>query len=54
MNQADRQVLLVIPHELTLEVLTECERVTGIETVARGELARGEDPVAVFERHKRL
>jgi 4-hydroxy-4-methyl-2-oxoglutarate aldolase len=50
----DADGVMVIPHELTLEVLAECERVTGIETVARGEFARGEDPVAVFERHKRL
>jgi 4-hydroxy-4-methyl-2-oxoglutarate aldolase len=46
--------LLVIPKELTMPVLTECERIVGIENDARAEFARGEDPVAVFERHKRL
>ena len=45
---------IVIPKELTLTVLEECERVMGIEDVARSEFARGDDPVAVFERHKRL
>jgi regulator of RNase E activity RraA len=46
--------LLVIPKELTMPVLTECERIVGIENDARAEFARGEDPVAVFEKHKRL
>lgn len=45
---------LVVPQEITLEVLVECERVMGIEDCARVEFARGDDPVAVFERHKRL
>lgn len=44
----------VIPKELTLKVLLECERVSGIEDVARVEFARGDDPVEIFERHKRL
>ncbi len=45
---------LVIPKSLTMEVLVECERVMGIEDCARAEFARGEDPVEVFKRHKRL
>ena len=39
---------------LSLQVLTDCERVIGIEDRARLEFARGDDPVEVFERHKRL
>jgi len=50
----DADGVIVIPRELTLPVLEECERVMGIEETARGEFARGDDPVAVFERHKRL
>lgn len=46
--------VMVIPKDVTLTVLEECERVMGIEDVARVEFARGDDPVAVFERHKRL
>jgi regulator of RNase E activity RraA len=46
--------VLVIPKELIMDVLVECERIVGIEDQAREEFARGEDPVAVFERHKRL
>jgi regulator of RNase E activity RraA len=50
----DYDGVLVIPKALTAEVLTECERVMGIEDLARVEFARGDDPVEVFERHKRL
>jgi regulator of RNase E activity RraA len=50
----DLDGVMVIPKDLTMAVLEECERVMGIEDVARGEFARGDDPVAVFERHKRL
>jgi len=50
----DLDGVMVIPKALTLTVLEECERVMGIEDVARVEFARGDDPVAVFERHKRL
>jgi regulator of RNase E activity RraA len=46
--------VIVVPKDLTMPVLEECERVMGIEDHARVEFARGEDPVAVFERHKRL
>jgi len=45
---------LVIPKHLTLQVLTECERISGIEDKARQEFARGDDPVEVFKRHERL
>lgn len=50
----DLDGVMVIPRDLTITVLEECERVMGIEDVARQEFARGDDPVAVFERHKRL
>ncbi len=50
----DYDGVLVIPKDLTMEVLVECERVMRIEDCARVEFARGEDPVEVFERHKRL
>ena len=50
----DYDGVLVVPKDLTMEVLLECERVMGIEDCAREEFARGEDPVRVFERHKRL
>ncbi len=50
----DYDGVLVIPKSLTLDVLVECERVMGIEDCAREEFARGEDPVKVFERYKRL
>jgi regulator of RNase E activity RraA len=46
--------VMVIPKELTMQVLVECERIIGIEDNARVEFARGDDPVEVFERHKRL
>jgi 4-hydroxy-4-methyl-2-oxoglutarate aldolase len=45
---------LVIPKEKTIEALEEFERIIGIEDIARGEFARGDNPVEVFERHKRL
>lgn len=50
----DYDGVLVIPKDLTISVLEECERVMGVEDVARVEFARGDDPVEVFERHKRL
>jgi regulator of RNase E activity RraA len=46
--------VMVVPKDLTIQVLEECERVMGIEDDARIEFARGDDPVEVFERHKRL
>lgn len=50
----DLDGVVVIPKHLVMQVLLECERVVGIEDIARSEFARGDDPVAVFERHKRL
>jgi 4-hydroxy-4-methyl-2-oxoglutarate aldolase len=50
----DYDGVLVIPKELTEQVLLECERISGIEDDARVEFARGEDPVEVFQRHARL
>lgn len=50
----DLDGVVVIPRDLTIPVLEECERIIGIEDTAREEFARGDDPVAVFERHKRL
>ncbi|HVH70459.1 MAG TPA: RraA family protein, partial [Candidatus Dormibacteraeota bacterium] len=46
--------VLVIPKNQTLEVLLECERIAGLENKAREEFARGDDPVEVFRRYKRL
>ncbi len=46
--------VLVIPQELTLQVLTECERIVSLENSARADFARGDDPVEVFQRYKRL
>lgn len=45
---------LIIPKDLVRKVLLECERIAGIEDAARGDFKRGEDPVEVFKRHKRL
>ena len=45
---------LIIPKTLILPVLTEAERIAGIEDAARGDFQRGEDPVEVFKRHRRL
>lgn len=50
----DYDGVLVIPKDLTEPALVECERIIGIEDDARVEFARGEDPVEVFQRHKRL
>lgn len=50
----DLDGVIVIPKHLTMEVLEECERIIGIEDVARVEFERGDNPVEVFERHKRL
>jgi len=46
--------VLVIPKDLTLEVLLECERIKGLESQARADFARGDDPVDVFQRYKRF
>lgn len=50
----DLDGVLVIPKHLTLRVLTECERVSGMEDEARVEFERGDDPVEVFQRHRRM
>ena len=50
----DLDGVMIVPKDLIMTVLEECERVMGIEDLAREDFARGEDPVAVFERHKRL
>lgn len=50
----DYDGVIVIPKELIETVLVECERVSGIEDLARVDFARGEDPLEVFQRHKRL
>lgn len=50
----DLDGVLVIPRDLTFQVLIECERIAGIESSARAEFARGDDPVEVFQRHRRL
>ena len=46
--------VIVIPKELTLKVLEECERIKGLEDLARRDFARGDDPVEVFQRYKRF
>jgi len=46
--------VLVIPKDLTLQVLEECERIKGLEDQARHDFARGDDPVEVFQRYKRF
>ena len=46
--------VLVVPKELTLEVLLECERIQGLENQAREDFARGDDPFEVFQRYKRF
>lgn len=45
---------LVIPKNLTLKVLEECERIKADEDKARVDFARGDDPLQVFERYNRL
>jgi regulator of RNase E activity RraA len=50
----DLDGVLVIPQNLTTAVLTEAERIAGIENVAREEFKTGADPVEVFKKHRRL
>lgn len=45
---------IVVPKDLILPVLVECERIKGLEDLARVDVARGDDPVEVFERYKRF
>jgi regulator of RNase E activity RraA len=46
--------VIVVPKDLTLPVLVEAERIVGIEDAARVDFKRGDDPVEVFKRHRRL
>lgn len=46
--------VLVIPKALTISVLLEAERIAGIEDEARVDFKKGDDPVEVFKRHRRL
>ncbi len=46
--------VMVIPKELTMPVLLEAERVSGVEDAARVDFKRGDDPVEVFKKHRRL
>jgi 4-hydroxy-4-methyl-2-oxoglutarate aldolase len=46
--------VIVIPKDLILPVLEECERIQGLEDQARVDFARGDDPVEVFQRYKRF
>jgi regulator of RNase E activity RraA len=46
--------VIVIPKELILPVLQQCERIKGLEDQARHDFARGDDPVEVFQRYKRF
>jgi 4-hydroxy-4-methyl-2-oxoglutarate aldolase len=50
----DLDGVLIIPKDLTHRVLTECERIKDLEDRARIDFARGDDPVEVFKRYKRL
>ncbi|MFN8449110.1 MAG: RraA family protein [Anaerolineae bacterium] len=43
--------VVVVPRHLTLTILEACEDHLGIEKVAMGELATGEDVVEVFKRY---
>jgi 4-hydroxy-4-methyl-2-oxoglutarate aldolase len=46
--------VVVVPKDLILPVLHECERVKSLEDQARNDFARGDDPVEVFQRYKRF
>jgi 4-hydroxy-4-methyl-2-oxoglutarate aldolase len=46
--------VIVIPKDLILPVLEQCERIKGLEDQARVDFARGDDPVEVFQRYKRF
>lgn len=51
---AEEDGAIVIPKDLTLKVLEQCERIKGLENLARHDFARGDDPVEVFLRYKRF
>jgi regulator of RNase E activity RraA len=46
--------VMVVPKDLIIPVLLEAERIAGIEDAARVDFKKGEDPVEVFKRHRRL
>lgn len=46
--------VIVVPKELTMPVLLEAERIAGIEDAARVDFKNGNDPVEVFNKHRRL
>jgi regulator of RNase E activity RraA len=46
--------VIVVPKDLILPVLEECERIKGLEDRARHDFARGDDPVEVFQRYQRF
>jgi regulator of RNase E activity RraA len=46
--------VIVVPKDLIMPVLLEAERIAGIEDAARVDFKKGEDPVEVFKRHRRL
>lgn len=46
--------VLVIPKDLTLQVLQQCELLRELEDRARLDFARGDNPVEVFQRYKRI
>jgi 4-hydroxy-4-methyl-2-oxoglutarate aldolase len=46
--------VIVIPKELTIRVLEECERIKLLEDQARRDFDRGDDPVEVFQRYNRF
>jgi regulator of RNase E activity RraA len=50
----DLDGVIVIPKDLAVAVLLEAERIAGIENAARADFKRGDDPVEVFKRHRRL
>ncbi len=50
----DLDGVLVVPKDLTIPVLVEAERIAGIENAARVEFKRGDDPLEVYKKHKRL
>ncbi|MEO8735889.1 MAG: RraA family protein [Edaphobacter sp.] len=45
---------IVIPKDLIVTVLEECERIKGLEDQARHDFARGDDPLEVFQRYNRF
>lgn len=46
--------VIIVPKDLAVPVLLEAERIAGIEDAARIDFKRGDDPLEVFKRHKRL